>query len=399
MALNLTRTRQLLQDFEFSRLFIEELGWSPPANRKPVAAKAGDFAYTRTPMAELSGIGVFSITTQGGSIPDAKTRIAIQKQVAENCYENLLIFTDAARTQSLWYWIKRESGKSHPRDHLYVKGQPGDLFISKLASLVVDISELDAEGNIAVAEVASRLKKALDVERVTKKFYGEFSEQHLAFLELIQGIPDDRQRHWYASVLLNRLMFIYFLQRKFFLDGGDERYLQNKLDQSKKTGKDRYYSVFLNVLFFEGFAKPDTQRGDEAKRLLGKIKYLNGGLFLPHSIEQQNAKIRIPDVAFENILKLFERYSWNLNDTPAGKADEINPDVLGYIFEKYINQKEFGAYYTRPEITEYLCEQTIYKLVLVRTNQSTLALTPALSPGERVNRSPVLEKVVGWIWQ
>jgi hypothetical protein len=40
-----------------------------------------------------------------------------------------------------------------------------------------------------------------------------------------------------------------------------------------------------------------------------------------------------------------------------GKANEINPDVLGYIFEKYINQKAFGAYYTRPEITEYLCDQ------------------------------------------
>jgi hypothetical protein len=195
MSLNLTRTRQLLQDFEFGRLFVEELGWSPPANRHPVAAKAGDVAYTRAIIAELAGIGVFSIITQRGSIPDAKARIAIHKQVAENCYENLLIFTDTARTQSLWYWVKRESGKTHPRDHLYVKGQPGDLFISKLAAMVVDISELDTQGNIALAEVANRLKKALDVERVTKKFYGEFDIQRLEFTGLIDGIKDEHQRH------------------------------------------------------------------------------------------------------------------------------------------------------------------------------------------------------------
>jgi hypothetical protein len=47
---------------------------------------------------------------------------------------------------------------------------------------------------------------------------------------------------------------------------------------------------------------------------------------------------------------------------------KINPDVLGYIFEKYINQKEFGAYYTRSEITGYLCEQTIYRLILDKVN-------------------------------
>jgi hypothetical protein len=28
---------------------------------------------------------------------------------------------------------------------------------------------------------------------------------------------------------------------------------------------------------------------------------------------------------------------------------EISPSVLGYIFEKYINQEEFRAYYTRPQ--------------------------------------------------
>ena len=288
-------------------------------------------------------------------------------------HENLLIFLDHARTQSLWYWVKRDGAKAHPRDHLYVKGQPGDLFLSKLATMVVDISELDAEGNIAITEVAGRLKKALDIERVTKKFYTEFQEQHLVFLELIEGIDNEQERRWYASVLLNRLMFIWFLQKKFFLDDGNENYLSDKLAESRKHGRDRYYSEFLHALFFEGFAKPEEKRTPSANKLLGKIKYLNGGLFLEHPVEQRWKKITIPDKAFDNLFALFKRYSWSLNDTPGGKDDEISPDVLGYIFEKYINQKAFGAYYTRPEITEYLCERTIHRLVLDGVNTKGIA--------------------------
>jgi hypothetical protein len=176
-------------------------------------------------------------------------------------------------------------------------------------------------------------------------------------------------------------MFIYFLQRKHFLDNGNLNYLQDKLNESRqKLGKDKFFSVFLTALFFEGFAKPEEQRSQDARRLLGNIKYLNGGLFLPHAIELANPKIQVPDQAFENLLSLFGRYSWNLNDTPGGDDNEINPDVLGYIFEKYINQKAFGAYYTRPEITEYLCEQTIFKLVLEKVNAPDV---PGLPPARR----------------
>src|SRR3989338_1475826 len=163
-------------------------------------------------------------------------------------------------------------------------------------------------------------------------------------------------------------MFIYFLQKKGFIDNGDLEYLQNKLKSTKAKGKDRYYSDFLKPLFFEGFAKPEDQRPAQARQMLGKIKYLNGGLFLPHPVELANSKISIPDKAFENLFSLFQRYSWNLNDTPGVEDNEINPDVLGYIFEKYINQKAFGAYYTCPEITEYLCERTIQHLVLDKVN-------------------------------
>ncbi len=378
MPLNLQATRQHLQDFEFRKLFVNELGWNnPPFALKPADAEAkGGIRFRRAPVAVLSGIHVFEITTPGGAIPDAKTRAAIHAAVSTLAAENLLIFTDTVRTQSLWYWVKREVGKSHARDHLYVKGQPGDLFLSKLAALVVDISELDAQGNIPLTEVARRLKDALDVERVTKKFYGDFDIQRLEFTGLIDGIKDEHQRRWYASVLMNRLMFIWFLQKKFFLDNRNFNYLTDKLDFSrKKFGADKFYPVFLNALFFEGFAKPEPARSADVRALLGRIRYLNGGLFLPHHVELDHGfpdqpRIVIPDRAFENVFNLFGRYSWNLNDTPGGQADEINPDVLGYIFEKYINQKEFGAYYTRPEMTGYLCERTIFKLVLDRVNKA-----------------------------
>jgi hypothetical protein len=368
MPIDMPGVRQKLNDFDFKALFIDELGWSRPVIKRPVHLECKEVDFELRHVAELAGVVVLEVTAPAGTIPDAKLRAALHKEICARHHENLLIFIDAKRTQSLWYWVKRQDGKNFPRDHLYIKGQPADLFISKLGSIVFDLSEFDEEGNVSVIEVANRLRQALDVDRVTKKFYREFQEQHIEFLDLIKGIPDERQRRWYASVLLNRLMFIYFLQRKYFLDDGNEWYLQQKLKESKERGRDRYYRDFLKLLFFEGFAKPEEQRSAKAQKLLGSIKYLNGGLFLPHKVEQDYPEIDVPDLAFQNLFALFERYSWNLDDTPGGKADEINPDVLGYIFEKYINQKAFGAYYTRPEITEYLCERTIHRLILDAVN-------------------------------
>ncbi len=180
-------------------------------------------------------------------------------------------------------------------------------------------------------------------------------------------------------------MFIYFLQRKGFLDyknknsrDGNVLYLQEKLAASQRAGPNQFYRRFLHLLFFEGFAKPEEKRSADARGALGNIRYLNGGLFLPHRIETGNKNITISDEFFQRLLKLFSDYSWNLNDTPGENDREISPHVLGYIFEKYINQKAFGAYYTRPEITEYLCERTIHQLILDAIN--TPPETPLL-PG------------------
>lgn len=366
MAFDIKLTRDHLQDLDYKNLF-NELGWNLPS-QKPLKLVVHDTHFMLAEIAELSGVTIFEVQPQApdGKIPDAIMRRAIHREVSSRYHENLLIFLDAARTQSLWYWVNRDD-PTHPRDNLYVKGQPGDLSLSKLQAMVFDISAFES-GTTSVLDVAKSLKRALDVERVTKRFYEEFKREHARFLEYIEGIDDERDRRWYASVLLNRLMFIYFLQRKGFIDNGNYDYLQNKLAESIEREPGSYYSKFLRLLFFEGFAKPESERDSDVNALLGNIIYLNGGLFLLHPIEERWQSISISDEAFQNIFDLFSSFTWNLDDTPGGKDNEISPHVLGYIFEKYINQKFFGAYYTRPEITDYLCERTIYKLILERIN-------------------------------
>jgi hypothetical protein len=82
---------------------------------------------------------------------------------------------------------------------------------------------------------------------------------------------------------------------------------------------------------------------DELPPLLGNIPYLNGGLFDVHELEKPDRygqDIQIPDKAFERVFDYFDQYQWHLDERPLRADNEINPDVLGYIFEKYINQKQ-----------------------------------------------------------
>jgi hypothetical protein len=207
--------------------------------------------------------------------------------------------------------------------------------------------------------VGRRAKKAFDVEKVTKKFYDRFKTEHEKFLKFLKGIPEDKFQRWYVSVMLNRLMFIYFIQKKGFLDNNTD-YLRSRLRKSKEHSKNGYYKNFLCPLFFEGFAKKEENRKPETNRLLGKVPYLDGGLFQRHQIEKLHDKeIQIEDAGFENLFAFFEKYNWHLDERPLRADNEINPDVLGYIFEKYINQKQMGAYYTKEDITEYISKNTI----------------------------------------
>jgi hypothetical protein len=356
MPLNESRVRQFLKEFKFSDLFIQELGWD--RHSASLKIQLDGKTFTLEPAAEKRGFAVFTCAPlSNGQIPPYPVRRKIDAQVTKYAREHLIIFVDEGKTTQVWQWVKRELGKpSACREISYHANQSGEALIQKLRALLVTLEE---EERISLPDVVRRSQTAFDVERVTKRFYDRFKTEHDGFFKFIDGIPEEELHRWYASVMLNRLMFIYFIQKKNFLNQ-DMNYLKTKLLESQKQGQDLFYSKFLRVLFFEGFAKQEKERSREVNALLGKIPYLNGGLFLPHQIEEQYGRsIKIADSAFEKLFEFFDQYQWHLDERPLRNDNEINPDVLGYIFEKYINQKQMGAYYTKEDITGYISRNTI----------------------------------------
>ncbi|MBK8754340.1 MAG: Eco57I restriction-modification methylase domain-containing protein [Candidatus Competibacteraceae bacterium] len=355
--MNSIRVRQLLKAFDFRTLFVDELGWDYCKLVLDFLAN-GQTRILRA-IAQKRGMVAYECPTPAGELlPGYAIRRQIEHEVAKATHEHFIIFTDAEQTTQIWQWVKREPGKPTAcREHVLHRHQSGDALMQKLQAIAFTLDEEEA---LTLVDVTRRARAGFNVERVTKRFYDQFKKEHASFLQFIIGIGEKADQEWYASVTLNRLMFVYFIQRKGFL-ADDRDYLRHRLEQcQQEKGKDAFYSFyryFLLRLFHEGLG--GKARSPELEKLLGRIPYLNGGMFEKHSIEERYTDIQISDAAFIQIFNYFDQYQWHLDERQLHKDNEINPDVLGYIFEKYINQKQMGAYYTKEDITDYIAKNTI----------------------------------------
>ena len=380
--LNRATVRRLLDTFDLRTLFIEELGWDHGGTDTPVTV--GDKTFLLQAIAHKRGFVAYQCVSGRTRLPDYPTRQKIDRLLAKTTHEHLIVFATQTHDNQCWQWVKRESGqRDRPRGQTYSRGQTGQALAEKLDHLRFTLEE---EERISIADATSRAAKAFDVEKVTKRFYDRFKTEHEAFLGFIKGIRDVANREWYASLMLNRMMFIYFIQKRGFLDS-DPDYLRNRLAEVAKTkgsGKfHSFYRQFLRRLFHEGLGQPEANRDAALTKLLGRIPYLNGGLFDVHDLEREHPNIDIPDSAFKQIFDFFDAYQWHLDDRPLRDDNEINPDVLGYIFEKYVNQKQMGAYYTKEDITGYISRNTIVPRLF---DQAKKDCAIAFKPGQGVWR-------------
>ena len=103
-------------------------------------------------------------------------------------------------------------------------------------------------------------------------------------------------------------------------------------------------------------------------------------MFRQCTVEHQHPHLTLPDKAFERIFTFFDLYHWHLDEQPSKEKGTLTPNVLGYIFEQYVNQQQMGAYYTMADVTAYIANNTIIPCFFDKLAQDHLAIFTAESP-------------------
>jgi len=349
---------ECLHDADFVRLFIEN-GWSNPSAKVPFQVVAGEQEYTFVEAAQQKGFRVLVCRTP--QIPLSAVRRQLDAKVRKRFDAYLAVFVSSADPfHHLWSVPVKGVDKRQLVTVEYREDDQSLFLMEKVRAISFSFDE-----SPTIIDVLDRVNKTflVNATEVTKKFYQGFRKIHDGFVRGIRNLADAKDRDWYASVMLNRLMFCYFIQKKGFLDRNED-YLNDKLKWVQRTrgenNFDSFYRSFLKNLFSEGLDTPTRRRSAYFKKTYGRIPYLNGGMFAVHFLEKIHRDIDIPDKVFEDVFAFFDQWRWHLDTRITATGRDINPDVLGYIFEQYINDRaQMGAYYTKEDITEYIGRNTI----------------------------------------
>ncbi len=218
----------------------------------------------------------------------------------------------------------------------------------------------------------------LEKEKISNAFYNDYVKYVFGYDRtgnLISGknlintiiIPDnttDKDTKLFAVIFMNRLIFIKFLEEKGMVPSNLLMDLHEKYVKSEVPNT--FYESYLKPVFYEVFNKRNENRNFRIRNnaIYSQIPYLNGGLFREiinyekmYNIENEGAELIINE--------LFGNYTF-------GQESDINPDILGYIFEKTINfisgtgtdeQKLKGAYYTPDDVVEFIIEKSLIPII------------------------------------
>ena len=363
---------QYIQANDFKGLFITEMGWNQfkgQADMPPIDIEGK--SYQMTTIAERNGFQIITCPVQ--HIPASSLCKKLDYKLRNMAYDYICIFYLPGTAHHQWMAPVKTVEKRDIVTIEYESADKADFLFAKIDSLSFDLGQ-----QTTIVDVKEQVQHtfAVNSEKITKDFYTGFRKEHKAFADFITGIDDhitdvakNKNKQWYTSVMLNRLMFCYFIQKKGFLNG-DFDYLQHKLHWVRQEkGQDRFfqsfYRGFLSRLFHDGLNKP--KHDADFEQMYGRIPYLNGGMFDEHQLEHDYADIDIKDEAFIRLFNFFDTWRWHLDTRITASGKDINPDVLGYIFEQYINDRaQMGAYYTKEDITEYIGKNCILPFLMDR---------------------------------
>ena len=278
---------------------------------------------------------------------------------------------------------------------------------ARLTALAIDVRRVvdsDAETLAAMADamgttdvlVHHRWRELLGRDALTRRFYRELERAVFDLAASAHGGGDggggERTRRELALLCASRLLFLSFLEAKGWLDG-DREFLRHAFDARCDRGG-AVHRRLLDPLFFGTLNTPVDRRA-AAARALGRIPFLNGGLFARTVVEKQHRSMAFTDEAIGALIGgLLGRYRVTAReDSTAWSESAVDPEMLGRAFESLMAQddrRSSGAFYTPPAIIERVAGEGLATALSARGVPAELIAKVAVGGSVRVKEHACL---------
>lgn len=304
---------------EFTKLFVEELGWDRPDAHKTWTPPTAGEDYTLNQVASFSGLRVWHCP----KLPTRSVQRGIDNELSKTNAERLIIFSDG--THQEWRWPRhRQLGGVNAKlmVHPHTVDEPDQNLESRLKAI-----ELGLDDDITLTQLLSRMRVAFDAE-------SETASQQAARLmgTLYEHLNTAGMEPTQATLLLSRLLFLFFgddtdmWRPNAFRDWIAEHVPADQVS----TKLSELFGVLDDPQADNGTANAKPWTLDEQYK---GFRYVNGSLFAETlSIPQLNPTFR------DEILEAC-KFDWSV----------ISPAVFGSMFQTVKDAKarrELGEHYT-----------------------------------------------------
>lgn len=309
----------LVDRHEFTKLFVEELGWDRPDAHKTWTPPTAGEDCTLTQVASFSGLRVWHCP----QLPSRSVQRGIDNELSKTNAERLIIFSNG--TNQEWRWPRhRQLGGVNAKlmIHPHTVGDSDQNLESRLKAIELGIDE-----DITLTQLLSRMRVAFDVE-------SETASQQAARLmgTLYEHLNTAGMEPTQATLLLSRLLFLFFgddtdmWRPNAFRDWIAEHVPAENV--STKLGE--LFGVLDNPQADNGTANAKPWTLDEQYK---GFRYVNGSLFA------ETLSIPPLDTTFRGKILEACKFDWSV----------ISPAVFGSMFQTVKDAKarrELGEHYT-----------------------------------------------------
>ena len=278
---------------------------------------------------------------------------------------------------------------------------------TRIAALLVqthDVLPSDSETLTALSvslqgeidlEIHSQWVEILGRESISRRFFLALRDLVARLAYGASGNGSLEVRREIALLHVSRLLFLAFLEERGWLNA-DRRFLARAFDECAAKGG-RFQRRVLEPLFFGTLNTPAHRRAPLA-RSLGRIPFLNGGLFTRAPVERRARTLVMRDEDFGELFdQLLVRYRFTpREETSTWQEAAIDPEILGRAFESLMASPErraTGAFYTPMTIVTRVADSALDALLSRRGARAGL-LESIVAGGARFD-DPELRDALG----